>query len=162
MLELYQDEMGRLTLDDRWFPVVIGTWWGEIGPRTMDTYFGWYDRQLARAHSEGTKIALVIDALGVKGLNGEMRRRFVSESDAREAMNREHVTSMHVVLRSALLRAMLASVATLVRSALRVSSSPDLASALERALAKLDGAGVARPAGLDPRSYTPPSCTQDP
>jgi hypothetical protein len=156
VFERYHDPAGALALDDRWFPVVIGTWWGEIGPGMMDAYFGWYDRQLARAREEQTKIALVIDALEIVRLSGEMRRRFIAESDLREGPNREHVASMCVVLRGALLRGILASVATLVRGALRVSSAGDVLTALERSLARLDHAGVARPAELDPRSYAAP------
>lgn len=156
VLERHEDAGGSLALDDRWFPLVIGTWWGEIGPEMMDVYFGWYDRQLARARAEGTKLALVIDALAVKGPSGAMRRRFVAESGAREAVNREQVASMQVVVRGAFLLGVLASVMSLVRG-LRVSSTGDVATALERSLARLDLAGVPRPAGLDPTAYaTPP------
>lgn len=157
MLERFGNGAGSLALDDRWFPVVIGTWWGEIDAAAMDAYFAWYDRQLTRARREGVKLALVIDALGVARPSGATRRRFVAESDAREAANRELVASMFVVTKGAFVLGTLAAVASLVRGTLRLSSANDMTTALERSLARLDHAGVPRPAGLDPAAYVSPS-----
>jgi hypothetical protein len=156
VLEHHVEPTGAVTLDDRWFPVVIGTWWGELGP-CIDAYYAWYDRQLARARAEGTTLVLVIDGLEVQRPTGEVRKRFVAESDARAEVNRERVAGMFVVVRGAFLLGALASVVTLVRGGLRLSSASDVATALERGLAKLDHAGVPRPPGLDPRAYVRPS-----
>lgn len=156
MLEHHVDREGSVTMDDRWFPVVIGTWWGDIAP-CIDAYYAWYDRQLSRAHAEGVKLLLVIDALDVTRPTSAVRKRFVTESDARAAVNRERVAGMFVVVHGAFLMGVLASVVTLVRGGLRLSSAGDVPTALARGLMKLDLAGVPRPPGLDAKAYQRPS-----
>lgn len=162
VLEHHVGAAGAVAMDDRWFPIVIGTWWGEVEPALLDSYYAWFDRQLARAREEGTQIALVFDARGVTRTTAAIRRRFVHETDIREAMLRERVVGMFVVVRGALLLGMVAAIVTLVRGGLRLSTVGEPSAALERALAKLDHAGVARPAGLDPRSYAPPPRAPEP
>lgn len=61
-----------------------------------------------------------------------------------------------MVVRGALLLGMVAAIVTLVRGGIRLSTVGEPSVALERALAKLDGAGVVRPAGLDPAGYERP------
>lgn len=143
-------------MDDRSFPVVIGTWWGEVAPAQLDVYYAWFDRQLARARAEGTMMALVIDARGVSRANGAMRRRFAQETDARDALLRERVVGIFVVVRGALLLGMIAAIMSVVRGGLRLSSVSEPATALERAFVKLELAGVARPPGLDAKAYQRP------
>ena len=162
VLEQHLGAVGSVVMDDRWFPVAIATYWGEVEPALLDTYYAWFDRQLARAREEGTRIALVFDARGVTRTTAAIRRRLVHETDVREALVRERVVGMFVVVRGALLLGMVAAIVTLVRGGLRLSTVGEPAAALERALARLEGAGVARPAGLDPRSYAPPCRTQEP
>jgi hypothetical protein len=151
---------GGLILDDRWFPVVIGTWWGELSPELIVSYFGWYDGQLARARSEGTKISLITDGLDVQRPSGEARKSLAIESQVREAANRELVVSTYVVVHGALLLGVLASVMSVFRGGLRISSTSDMVTALERTLARFDQAGLPRPAGLDPATYVRPSRTE--
>lgn len=155
MLEHHVDREGALTMDDRWFPVVIGTWWGDIAP-CIDAYFAWYDRQLSRAQAEGVKLVLVVDALDIRRPTSAARKRLVTESDARAAVNQARVAGMFVVLHGAFLMGVLASVVTLVRGGLRLSSVSDVPTALGRALVKLDLAGVPRPPGLDATAYQRP------
>lgn len=162
VLEHHIGAVGTVAMDDRWFPIVIGTWWDEVEPALLDAYYAWLDRQLARARQEGTRLALVIDARGVTRLTATIRRRFVHETDVREAVLRERVVGMFVVVRGALLLGMVAAIVTLVRGGLRLSTVSEPSAALERSLTKLDGAGVARPAGLDPRSYAAPPRPQEP
>jgi uncharacterized protein YjeT (DUF2065 family) len=150
------DREGAVTMDDRWFPVVIGTWWGDMAP-CIDAYFGWYDRQLSRAQAEGVKLVLVVDGLDVTRPTSAVRKRFVAESEARAAVNQARVVGMFVVVHGAFLMGVLASVVTLVRGGLRLSSAGDMPTALARGLVKLDLAGVARPPGLDAMAYQRPS-----
>lgn len=156
MLEHHVEPTGAMTLDDRWFPIVICTWWGDVGP-CIDAYYVWYDRQLARARVEGTKLVLIIDGLEVQRPSGDVRRRFIAESDARQAVNRERAAAMFVVVRGAFLLGAVASVVSLVRGGLRLSSAGDVPTALARGLVKLEHAGLPRPPGLDPKAYQRPT-----
>lgn len=155
MLECHVDATGVVALDDRWFPIVIGTWLGDIGHPGIDEYYAWYDRQLARAELEGVKLVLMVDALEATPVSTELRRRFIHETNVRDAVRRRCVGSVFVVVRGPFLLGIVASVVSLVRG-LRLSTVGDMPSALERALVKLDGAGVPRPAGLDPKTYARP------
>jgi hypothetical protein len=158
-LERHDDQGGAVVVDDRFYPVLIGTWLGTMSPAIIDHYYAWYDRQLARAAAEGIELVLVSDALDVHRPTGETRARLVRETDAREAVIRERVVGLFVVVRGALLLGMVASIVQRVRGGLRMSTFRDMPTALERALLKLDHRGVPRPAGLDPRRYTRPSST---
>ena len=154
-LERHEHPRGQLALDDRFWPVVIGTWHGEIEHRHIDAYYAWYDRQLARAEAEATKVLVIVDALEVAPTSAEIRRRFIHETDVREAVRRR-VVGVFVVVRGPFLLGMVASIVRLVRGGLRLSTFGDVRTALERAVVKLDGVGVARPAALDPAAYVRP------
>ena len=160
MLERHVEPTGVVALDDRWFPIVIGTWLGDIDHSSIDAYYAWYDRQLARAELERTKLVLMVDALEATPVSTELRRRFVHETKLREEVRRRCVGSVFVVVRGPFLLGIVASVVSLVRG-LRLSTFGDMPSALERALVKLDGAGVPRPAGLDPKAYVRPRRSED-
>jgi hypothetical protein len=160
-LEHHEGPTGVVALDDRWFPVVIATWWGEIVSEHVEAHYAWYDRELARAASEGSKLVAVNDILELQRVAGAIRRRFAEETDAREDELRENVVGIFVVARRALWLGMAAAVVSMVGGGLRISSFGDMPSALERALVKLDHASVPRPAGLDPATYVRPSQTEE-
>lgn len=155
-IERHEDPEGTLVLDDRYYPVVIGTWWGRVGHASIDAYYAWYDRQLARAGAEGIKLVVVVDALDVAPTSAEIRRRFVHETDVRAEARRRSVASVLVVVRGAFLLGMIAAIVSLVRGGLRLSTFGEMGPALEQALAKLDAQGVPWPASLDPRAYVRP------
>lgn len=155
-LELHEDREGAVFVDDRHHPVIIGTWQHGMSAELIERYYAWYDRQLDRAAAEGKPIVLVFDALDVRRPTGEMRTRLVHETDAREARIRKNVAGIFVAARGALLLGMVASVIQRVRGGLKMSTVGDMHTALERALLKLDHAGVSRPIGLDPRAYERP------
>lgn len=156
MLEQHDFGSGGLVLDDRWFPIVIGTWYGEVGSELIDTHFTWYDRQLARARSEGTKLGLITDGLEVWRPGAEARKHLMSASQAREAANRELAASIFVVIHGALLLGVLASVMSVFRRGVRISSTSDMVTALARTLLRLDQAGIQRPMDIDPATYVRP------
>jgi hypothetical protein len=155
-VERHEDPEGTLVLDDRYYPVVIGTWWGRVGHGSIDAYYGWYDRQLARAGAEGIKLVVIVDGLDVAPTTAEIRRRFVRETDARAEARRRCVASVLVVARGAFLLGMIAAIVSLVRGGMRLSTFGEMRPALEQALTKLDAVGVPRPASLDPRTYARP------
>jgi hypothetical protein len=156
VLERHADATGVVALDDRWFPVVIGTWLGDIDHRKIDAYYAWYDRQLARAEAEGTKVVVMVDSVEATPVPTEIRRRFIHETNVRAEVRQRCVASVLVVVRGAFLMGIVASVVTMVRGGVRLSTFADMPSALERALVKLDALGVPRPAGLDPKTYVRP------
>jgi hypothetical protein len=155
-VERHEEPEGTLVLDDRHYPVVIGTWWGQVGHRSIDAYYDWYDRQLARAGVEGVKLVVVVDALDVAPTTAEIRRRFVHETDVRAEARRRCVVSVLVVARGAFLLGMIAAIVSLVRGGMRLSTFGEIRPALEQALTKLDAVGVSRPASLDPWTYARP------
>ena len=155
-VERLEDLEGTLVLDDRHYPVVIGTWWGRVGHRSIDAYYDWYDRQLARAEVEGTKLVVIVDGLDVAPTTAEIRRRFVHETDMRAEARRLCVASVLVVVRGAFLLGMIAAIVSLVRGGMRLSTFGEIRPALEQALTKLDAVGVPRPASLDPAAYVRP------
>ncbi len=157
MLERHEEPTGGVVLDARWFPVVIGTWWGEPSPALLDALYAWVDRMLERAREEGTKVVLVFDALDVTRASSAMRRRLAAESDARQGLLRERVLGIFVVVRGAFVLGLVAAILSIVRPSMRLSSFASPEAALERALVKLLHARVPFPVGLDPRAYVRPS-----
>lgn len=156
MLEHYVEPVCAVTMDDRWFPVLISTWWGETQVTQVDAYYAWMDRQVARAQAEGSKLVLVADARGVTRSSSVSRRHSAQQTDAREETLRERVLGTCVVVRGAFLLGIIAAFVGVLRRGVRVSSFGEPAAALERALVKLDQAGIPRPPGLDPHAYERP------
>lgn len=141
-------------LDDRYFPVVVATWVGEVTDQGVDAYFRWVDRVLRRAAAEGVAVVPITDLRQARGqVATALRHRFVEEADRREAMTREYVDQVMVVAQGAHVLGLVAFILRRMRRGVRLSSCGDLRSALQRALQRLDLAGVTRPSWLDPASY---------
>jgi len=157
MLERHGDAGGAVTLDARWFPVVIATWSGTTDVGHVDTYNAWLDAQVARARRERTRIALINDGLDSVRPSAAVRQRFVASSRTRAVEQRDCVVSSFVVVRGAFLLGVIASVLSMLGIGVRLSTVADTRVALERSLARLDALGVPRPAGLDPASYVRPT-----
>jgi len=154
-VQRHEHSRGAIVVDDRWFPILIGTWFGESVSSSLDVFYRFYDEQLDRAAAEGIDMVLVTDALDVLRPSSEIRERFARETALREPRIQRHVLGSIVATRGGVVQAV---VAWLVhrRRGLWIASVRDMPAALERALAKLDQAGVPRPLGLDPRGYERP------
>lgn len=148
---------GELVFDERHFPVVIATWVGTVTDAGIDAYYRWHDRMLLRAAREGVAVVSITDLRGARGVVGPgLRRRFVEEADRREAMIREQLDSVMVVARGSFVLGLVAFILCSIRPWIRLSSFDGLPCALQRALQRLDLAGVARPSWLEPAGYECP------
>ena len=144
-------------IDERHFPVVIATWMGEVTDSSVDVYYREFDRMMHRAAVEGVKLQFITDVLAVETVRDcDLRGRLVEQTRRREARLRDHVDYVMVVARRARVLGLLSFVLCRMQHGLRMSSFTDVGSALQRALQRLDGAGLDRPSWLDPAVYERP------
>ncbi|MCA9652072.1 MAG: hypothetical protein KC501_19300 [Myxococcales bacterium] len=147
---------GELVLDERFFPVVITTWFGEIRSATIEYCYRWLDQMLARARDEGSKLVVVVDVLEVLRPSAVLREGFVHETNARaDALERSHACTI-VAARGPVMLGSISAVVWMLRGGIRVTTARDVPQALERGLRRLDALGMPRPPGLEPRRYERP------
>ena len=154
---LHTYEGGQLTLDERYFPVVIATWAGTVSSDGVQQYYEWYGGMLKRAADEGVRLQSITDGLDVGRVPSGIRARFIEESNVRAEEIRDHVDFVMIVARRAFLLGFIASVLYRMRWGVRMSSFSDVGQALDRAQLRLEAAGVPRPAGFEPASYEGPA-----
>ncbi|MEM7158461.1 MAG: hypothetical protein AAF799_36820 [Myxococcota bacterium] len=147
---------GSLILDDRLFPVVLGTWIGEIDVSMVELYYGWLDGMIERAESEHTRIVTVTDGLDARRPRGEVRRAFAEHTDARQASMDRAVIGTVVATRGPVLLGAVAAVFWMMRGGPRLLTTSDMPKALERTRKILVANGVRPPRDFDPSRYERP------
>ena len=152
-LEIEHDGDSSLTLDDRFFPILITRWSGKPTLALAETYFRWHDLMLDRAAFEETKVVHVTDANGAKQPEASVRK-FLADSAAARSNVADLALRSYVTLESKLVRGVLTVIGWVMGEA---KSKPVMTASLEEALTQalgdLDASKIARPRGLDPQAY---------
>ena len=107
--------------------------------------------------AKGQKLISISDATQAERPSPEVRK-YWAESLAETTPERDAATlATYVVINSAVMRGVMTAIGWLSERARAIKSVSSLSDAIRDALADLDAAGIPRPAGLDPDSYTPPA-----
>jgi hypothetical protein len=140
-----------IALDERWFPVLISTWFGAAGEDSVREYFRWLGEQAAGARAQGVPLVNVTDT-GPAGLPAASVRRLIADLTLEWERRELQGVAVHayVVIESALLRGTLNALAWM-HGAMRAVNVGSLREALERAEMDLVRAGAAVPKGFDPQ-----------
>jgi hypothetical protein len=152
-LDIERDVDSALTLDSRYFPVLITRWSGKPTPTLAEAYFRWHDAMLYRAEFEETRVVHVTDANEAKQPDAPVRK-FIADSSAARAGVAHVALNSYVILESKLIRGVLTVIGWVMGDAKSNQiMTPNLEQALDQALTDLDKAKIDRPRGLEPTAY---------
>lgn len=145
-----------LTFDDRYPPILISIWSGRADLEAAK-WHGDLNRSASEALlARGLPIVSISEALASERPGPDVRK-YWADSIAQESSEIiEGTIGTIVVFGSALMRGVLTAVGWLNPEARKIKTVATMAEAIDLALAKLDEAGVRRPAGLSGESYRPP------
>ena len=111
IIEDDRDPGRSLTLDERYFPLLISTWIGEPTLEMVDRYFAWNTVALIRARTEGMMAAVVIDALDAGLPDSSVLQVVAARSlDIEDDAERYSIGQGYVALRSKLVRGALTAI----------------------------------------------------
>ncbi|HTQ07575.1 MAG TPA: hypothetical protein VMI54_27150 [Polyangiaceae bacterium] len=149
MVEVSEGAKGSVIVDDRYSPLVVSTFTGEVELEQGR----WYERVIleiiARSVSEGRRVASVHDTSGVTRTTAEMRQ-FWAEMSSRNGNTLESRTLANlVVVTNPLMRGVLTAVGWMNPKVASLRLFPSLDAAVTEALKLLRDAGtpVTLPAG---------------
>ncbi len=149
MVEVNEGPKGAVIVDDRYLPLLVSTYVGEVEIQQGR----WYERVvlevIGRAASEGRRVASVHDTSRVTRTTAEMRQ-FWAEMSSRNAPTLESRTLANLmVVTSALMRGVLTAVGWMNPKVASLKLFPSLDAAVTEALRLLRDAGtpVTLPAG---------------
>jgi hypothetical protein len=152
-LETERDGDSSLTLDDRYFPILITRWAGKPTLALAQAYFRWHDTMLDRAEFYETKVVHVTDANAAKQPEAPVRK-FIADSSAARGHVATLALASYVTLKSKLVRGVLTVIGWVMgESSAKPIMTASIEQALERALTDLDAANIERPRGLEPNAY---------
>jgi hypothetical protein len=144
---------------DDHFPVVIATWFGKPDVETINFYFEWQARRLARARDEETKVVTIIDVLDTERPPASVRKTLADQSEAILGEFDELIVHSWVVVDNVLVRGALTAISWI--TPMRISTSRRTREALEEGCRALLSAGIGLPSSLDPASYQRPTPPED-
>lgn len=147
-----------LTLDSRYFPIVVGTWVGAMTTQTVRTGTAWVDRMAERARREDVAFVLISDTTRLtEKPRVELRNEFAACIDRINEHDPGRFLRLVVVVRHRMMRAFLAMLLWMLKRKFRISTTGTIDDALTTARALLEAAGVPHPEGLDPSTYRCPA-----
>lgn len=152
----FVDGSASVVVDDRSWPVVFATWFGEATVPLVEEYFAHHATLIERARAERTRIVLVTDTFGADRPSPKARKRIGELSAAQAATVAPHTLKSIVVIESALLRGVVTALAWIDPGLAQSENIASIEGAIERALALLDGAGIPRPKALTASGYRRP------
>lgn len=145
-----------VTFDDRYAPIYVLRW---VGPTNHECAKWGIDLVAAAAAEQirrGGKGITISDATYVERPAPDVRKYLAERADALTKETKGVLFSSYLVLANPLVRGVSIAVGWLSESARGVKHVGTIEQAIEGALKDLDRAGIARPAGLDARSYSLP------
>lgn len=161
-VELHSSPGVSLVLDSRHFPVVIGTWFGTPNREAVTAATTWLRTIAHRAAEEDIGFVLVSDmSMIVSKPDAELRASLAQGLDEADASAPGHFLAMRVVVRSAIMRGIIAMILWLLRRNVRLATVATLTTALTQVKLALHNAGTAPPASLDPQTYECPIFPDD-
>src|SRR5689334_18070861 len=78
-----EDRGASVVLDDRHWPVIFSTWFGEPTVALIDKYFEAHEANLTRAKNEKTQFVLVTDTFATARPSPAARKRIADLTEAR-------------------------------------------------------------------------------
>lgn len=151
------DGASSVVVDDRAWPIVFATWFGEPTEALVDRYFAHHATVVERAREQRERIVLVTDTFATDRPSPKARKRITDLSATQAKEVAPHTLKSLVVIESALLRGVVTALAWIDPGLAESENVSGIGVAIERALAVLDGAGIARPPGLTASSYRRPA-----
>ncbi len=145
-----------IVLDDRYFPLVVSTWYGDPGEAIVRRYFVWLAGIIERSRKAGTPYVLVTDATYAKRPKPSVRQVVAELTDALPDDTAQINIGNYVVVESALIRGALTAMQWISRQTWKSETVPSCEEALRRGFADLRQAGQPIPEGLSPESYVRP------
>lgn len=141
-----RDGERAIVADDRYFPVLWLTWWGESNEALVHGYFEWHAEQLRRAQVENTKLVVVTDGRNAKRPPPTVRR-LIGEltTELGPAAEQLSVATL-LVLDNPVVRGAATAITWLTNRDFKFQAVPDLRVAMRLAQDKLRKAGIAPPA----------------
>lgn len=154
-----RDGETSVVVDSRAWPIVFATWFGAATEKLAEHYFEQQTRLFDRARREGQPFILISDTFAATRPSATARKRIAELTTAQPADVPGLSLSSYIVIENALIRGAVTALRWVTTSMDASETVESIDVAIERALAALDEAGVARPAGFrasDYRRPTPP------
>ena len=155
-IETIADDHARIVVDDRYFPLVVTTWFGDPSEAMVERYFAWLVGLVDRTVAAQTKYVLITDASDAKRPRPSVRQQIAERTDALPDVVVDINVGNYVVVENPLVRGALTAMQWLSRSTWTNKTVGSCAEAIALGLEDLDGHGIPRPAGLDPARYARP------
>jgi hypothetical protein len=150
------DGTSSVVVDDRCWPIIFTTWFGEPTAPAVDKYFECHGRLIDRARRARERVVLVTDTFATERPAPIVRKRIVDRTAAQPADVQTIAMKSFIVVESALMRGVITALSWVDATMRESETVPSTTVAIERALATLDAADIARPAGLTATSYRRP------
>lgn len=146
-----------MVIDDRAWPVIFATWFGEPTEGLVDQYFACHSGILERARTKRARLVLVTDTFATERPSPTARKRITDLTAAQPADVAGLTLKSFVVIENALMRGVVIALAWIYPKMAESENVASMPLAIERSLATLDAAGIARPVGLTPSGYRRPA-----
>lgn len=156
-MHVLTSETGVVGLEDRHYPILVGTWVGQATVAQCREFTRWHDAQVRRALASGDRLISISDSLESVRPDANVRRCFADWIAGQPQAYRDASVLTLAVLDSALIRGALTAIAWIREEARQIVPVASMEHALEVALRTLDEHGIARPEGLQPGTYVRPS-----
>jgi hypothetical protein len=154
MVQTRSTANAQVMVDDRYLPLVISSFRGELDLEDARWQHYAVEPIVAKALRDDTGIVLITDAAGMKAPSAVVRKFWAESMDAHPERMTE-MTGVFVVLDSSILRGALTALVWLSRQTKRIRYFPSLPAAIDEGVALLHRQGFASPL-LRGTSYHPP------
>jgi hypothetical protein len=156
-LVIVREGTSSVVLDSRAWPVVITTWFGTPTEVLVDRYFDQHATVLERARKNSDRIVLISDTFATERPTATARKRIADRTSAHAKVAQSITLASFIVIENALIRGAVTALSWIIPSMDENELVDSIETAIDRGLAALDAAGIARPAGLRGRTYHRPA-----
>jgi hypothetical protein len=144
---------GRVVFDDRYAPLLIATFFGEMGLDSAEWFERTHTRALHRQIALGSKVVSISDATRSERPSPEVRRFWAENTQNSPPAVKAAMLGTFVVIDSAILRGAMTAIGWLSEEARAIEPFRTVDDAIAEAVRRLDGAGFSVSV---PRSYSLP------
>lgn len=156
-IAIVREGTASVVLDSRAWPVVITTWFGTPTEGLVDRYFDQHATILERGRKNSERIVLISDTFATERPTATARKRIADRTSAHADVAQSITLQSFIVIESALIRGAVTALSWVMPSMEENEVVGSIETAIDRALAALDAAGIARPTGLRARTYHRPA-----
>jgi hypothetical protein len=150
---------GSLVVDDRYFPLILSRWSGEITMEVIQQHIAFLTGMLDRARAEGLLVAEVSDGREAERPPATMRKLLAERVEDLFGRYPEMLRPTHVVIDNPVLRGVLTAMSWLTRQPLEIRAYRTLPEAIRAGLAQLHESARGTPPAIDPDAYAFPDLT---